>query len=210
MLRSEFENRTGEYPDSIKYKCAEREYERQTEDGHDIWEDKDEFCAAYKTNRDGLAQKIQRAADEEIWRREERHRKAMTESSALAQRLQARITELEKALDAELEWQPYSGAGTQLTQEKYEEMAANATDSDRLDDALAAQLLSEMFGFMPERIAILHVASAFERDRHGRLRIAQSFSRDPLYISSDWNYIRFDCAGCQWELIDGGLVAYED
>ena len=77
MQRPEFEKRTGEYPDSIKYDCIEREYERQTEDGHDVWKGKDEFCAAYKENRDGLAQKIQQAADNDIWRIEENYRKAL-------------------------------------------------------------------------------------------------------------------------------------
>lgn len=210
MQRSELTTRTGIYPDSTLYHVIEREYERQTEDGHDVWKDKDEFCAAYLANKDGLAERIQRETDEVIWRKEEAHRKAMTENSALVQKLNDEIERLKKALDTEREWTPCTSAGTQLTQEKYEEMDANATKLDRLDDAEAAQLLSEMFGFMPERIAVLHTVSTFERDRHGRLRVAQTFKRDSLCISSDWSYIRFDCAGCQWELIDGELVPYED
>lgn len=209
MLQAEFETLTGIFPDTILYEVIEREYNRQI-DGRDFWDNKHDFCNAYKFNEDGLASRLQAAANEAIWRREEAHRKAMIENSALVQKLNDEIERLKKALDTEREWTPCTSAGTQLTQEKYEEMDANATKLDRLDDAEAAQLLSEMFGFMPERIAVLHAVSTFERDRHGRLRVAQTFGRDSLCISSDWSYIRFDCAGCQWELIDGELVPYED
>ena len=209
MQRPEFEKRTGEYPDSIKYDCIEREYERQTEDGHDVWKGKDEFCAAYKENRDGLAQKIQQAADNDIWRIEENYRKAMTENNALVQQLQGRIAKLEKALDKELEWEPDENAGTNLAQYNYKELL-DSTTTEKLSDEKAVTLVSEMFGFMPERIEIIHDISTFERNRHGRLRVRETFTRDPLYASTDWNYVRFNCAGCQWEMIDGGLTAYED
>lgn len=91
MLQTEFETLTGIFPDTILYEVIEREYNRQTEDGKDFWDNKHEFCAAYKFNGDGLAERIRAAANEAIWRREEAHRKAMQES---ADRLEALMQEL--------------------------------------------------------------------------------------------------------------------
>ena len=79
MLQQEFEDLTGTYPDRILYDVIEREYERQDENGHDVWDDKAQFCHAYKFNEDGLAERIQAAANEAIWQMEERHRKALNE-----------------------------------------------------------------------------------------------------------------------------------
>lgn len=57
MLQSEFENLTDIFLDVLTYEAAEREYM----DGG--WASKAEFCNAYKFNEDGLAQKIQSAAN---------------------------------------------------------------------------------------------------------------------------------------------------
>ena len=142
MLRPEFERRTGVYPDRITYNVAEREYERQDENGHDVWPDKDAFCAAYRDNKDGLAERIQQQADEAIWRMEERHRCAMTDSSDRVQELCAKIRVLELALDTEREWTPCEDAGTRLPQAKYEELDKNAAGLDRLSDEHAAEMIS--------------------------------------------------------------------
>ena len=87
MTPKEFEDLTGIYPDRITYGVAEREYERQDENGRDVWPDKGAFCAAYRDNKDGLAERIQLLADEAIWRMEERHRKAMQESAERIEKL---------------------------------------------------------------------------------------------------------------------------
>jgi hypothetical protein len=57
MLLSEFQNHTDIFPDAITYEEIEREYMDER------WESKAQFCAAYKFNEDGLAEKIQRAAN---------------------------------------------------------------------------------------------------------------------------------------------------
>ena len=81
MLLSEFENLTDIKPDSILYSVIEKEYNAQTEDGKDLWTSKAQFCHAYKFDEDGLAEKCQRLANEEIWRRDEQYRKAQMESA---------------------------------------------------------------------------------------------------------------------------------
>lgn len=81
MLLTEFENLTDIKPDSILYSVIEKEYNAQTEDGKDLWTSKAQFCHAYKFDEDGLAEKCQRLANEEIWRRDEQYRKAQMESA---------------------------------------------------------------------------------------------------------------------------------
>ena len=80
MLLSEFENLTDIKPDSILYSVIEKEYNAQTDDGKDVWDSKAQFCHAYKFDEDGLAEKCQRLANEEIWRREEQHRTSQEKS----------------------------------------------------------------------------------------------------------------------------------
>lgn len=87
MLQTEFETLTGIFPDAILYEVIEREYNRQTEDGRDFWDNKHDFCNAYKFNEDGLASRLQAAANEAIWRKEEAHRKAMQESAERIEKL---------------------------------------------------------------------------------------------------------------------------
>lgn len=203
MLLSEFETHTGIYPDTLLYSVIEGAYM----DGN--WDSIAQFCHAYKFNEDGLATKIQEHANRVLWQLEEKHRTAQTENTALVQQLHKEIESLKSALDTELEWHRAEGVGTNLAQSNYEELAG-ASCVDKLSDQEAVELLSETFGFMPERIEVLHAVNTYERNRHCKLRVRDTLTRDPLYIATDWNYIRFDCAGCQWEMINGELVAYED
>ena len=58
MLIREFEERTGYYPSAKEIETIEWAY-------HEFHGDKDAFCEAYKENKDGLAQRIQRIANAE-------------------------------------------------------------------------------------------------------------------------------------------------
>lgn len=98
MLQAEFETLTGIYPDATLYSAIEREYTRQTEDGHDVWPDKYVFCESYKDNTDGLAEKIQKAADDGIWRKAENNIKVLEKNGAIIQKL----VEEKHALEASL------------------------------------------------------------------------------------------------------------
>lgn len=100
MLQTEFESLTGIYPDTILYRAAEDEYNRQTADGRDYWADKQTFCAAYKRNDDNLAVRIQSRANELLWRQEEQARQAVKKSEAIIERLKAENAALQERLDA--------------------------------------------------------------------------------------------------------------
>lgn len=105
QLRSELEALTGIYADSILSDAIKCEYERKTDDGHSVWSDKQGFCAAYKENKDGLAEKIQRAANEKIWSMKKNHLDAMTvyaERAHVLSNMQQTAENRIKELEAEL------------------------------------------------------------------------------------------------------------
>lgn len=131
MQKNEFERRTGIFPDAILYEVIEREYNRQTEDGRDFWDNKHDFCNAYKFNEGGLASRLQAAANEAIWQMEERHRKALNESGERVRKLYEQNARLEaevEALHAKLE----------ETTEHEQDIRA------KLDTALAALLVDRV------------------------------------------------------------------
>jgi len=131
MLQQEFETQTGIYPDRILYDVIEREYERQDENGHDVWPDKHTFCHAYKFNEDGLAERIQAAANEALWRQDEAHRKALNESGERVRKLYEQNARLEAEVEA--------------LHAKLEEAAEHEQDlRAKLDTALAALLVDRV------------------------------------------------------------------
>ena len=131
MLQQEFKDLTGVYLDRITYDVAEREYERQDENGRDVWENKAQFCAAYTANEDGLAERIQAAANEAIWQMEERHRRALDESGERVHKLYEQNARLEAEVEA-------LHAKLQAATEHEQDIRA------KLDTALAALLVDRV------------------------------------------------------------------
>lgn len=131
MLPTELETLTGIYPDRVLYDVIEREYERQDENGRDVWDDKAQFCHAYKFNEDGLAERIQAAANEAIWQMEERHRKALNESGERVRKLYDQNARLEVEVEA-------LHAKLQAATEHEQDIRA------KLDTALAALLVDRV------------------------------------------------------------------
>lgn len=58
MLQGEFETLTGIFPDVLLYEEAEKEY------NNGDWASKAEFCDCFKADEDGIATKVQKAANE--------------------------------------------------------------------------------------------------------------------------------------------------
>lgn len=149
MTPTEFETQTGIYPDRILYDVVEREYERQDENGHDVWDDKAQFCHAYKFNEDGLAERIQAAANEAIWQMEERHRKALTESGERVRKLYEQNARLEAEVEAlhakleEAETVPRIDPIMIRKAQRYQTLADMA-----MDDATADEVLHAVWAFI--------------------------------------------------------------
>lgn len=202
MLISEFENLTGIYPSANLYSVIERFYSESKEDKHD-------FCRAYLMNADGLAERIQEEANK---LEQAIDHKFLSKISNLEAELEAekkRADKLQQELDKELDWKPAEHTGTNMKQKEYQKLLECCT-TEVLSDEEAVKRISELFGFMPDRIQILREVQTFEFNKYGRLRVKDTYQREPLYDATDWNYIRFDCAGNQWELVNGELLAYED
>jgi len=209
MLISEFENLTGIYPSANQYSVIEKFYSESKEDKHD-------FCRAYMLNADCLAERIQTEANKLEQARENSFASAVgilenriktTEEAVI--KAEKRADELKAQLDKELDWRPAEHTGTNMSPEDYERLAESGSAIIATDEE-AKEHLSVLFGFMPDKIQIIREVQTFEVDKYHRLRVEDTYEREPLYEASDWNYIRFDCAGMQWELVNGELLPYED
>ncbi|MCR4645021.1 MAG: hypothetical protein K5695_06390 [Oscillospiraceae bacterium] len=89
MLQSEFEILADIFPDAILYECIEQAYNSGP------WLTKQEFCDAYNVNQGGLAEAVQRAANERLIE--------LGEGSAHHMKIRAQMAETIKALTDELE-----------------------------------------------------------------------------------------------------------
>lgn len=196
MTREEFEKRTGIYVPENFYAVIEKAY-------LDFKGDKDAFCVAYKNNADGLASGIQRRAELlEVEMQSASDKRAEDYKAQIAE-MKKSIEELEKSLEQEMEWQPYEDKNN-VSQSDYEDMAERPY-MEHLSDLQAKGILSEQFGFLKGRITIVHEIQRYEVNRHHVLRVVGEYRREPLYVASDWNYIRFNCGSVSYELFNGEL-----
>lgn len=201
MQRSEFEQRTGIYPTESLYKVIEKYY-------MNFEGDKDAFCAAYKENRDGLAERIRDEANKKEFEKETKSETELKKLQDENGKLQDNISYLNHRLDVEEEWKSYTDTRN-VAQKDYEKLRDNSF-TEKLTDEKAAEYINHYFGFEKNRIRILHEVPVYEINRHRALREIGKVERIPLYASSDWNYIRFDCADMMYELDDGELRLYVD
>ena len=202
MLRSEFENLTRIYPSEMLYSVIEEFYNESKLDKH-------EFCEKYMFNADGLAERIQEEANELEAEKAQQAYFEVRELKADLDKMRMDRNRLKDQLDRELDWKPAEHTGTNMKQKEYQKLLECYT-TEVLSDEEAVKRISELFGFMLDRIQILHEVQTFEVNKYNRQRVKDTYQREPLYDATDWNYIRFDCAGNQWELINGELLAYED
>ena len=193
---SEFIEKTGFEPTSDEYIRIEEAY-------YNFDGDKDAFCKKFVDENGEKKIYAARASyikelESEIVENEKAHKNTVAS-------LQKKIADLESQLDHELEWKPCTGSGTNMDQERYEHLASAGKV---LSDQEAKEIIAEECGFSPEKITILHTASAYEVNKYHQLRQAAEYDRKPVYESTDWNYIRFDCASFMYELVNGELEFY--
>ena len=196
MMISEFIDRTGFEPTASEYAKIEKAY-------YDFNGNKDEFCKAFVKN--GGEKKIYKARAEEIAQLKSQLVEMEKQHKSEMEAREKQIAELNADLDRELEWKPCDGSGTNMTQERYEHLA---NCGQVMSDEEAKEFIADECGFDPEKIHILHEVNTDEVNKHRRLRVAGTFDRAPMYESTDWNYIRFDCACFMYEFINGQLCFY--
>ena len=207
MMIEEFEKRTGFYPTQVQYEAIERAY-------MDFDGDKDAFCRAF-VKADG-EKKVYQARAAEIDRLNGKILEMDRASKRDSEVYEKRIADLQAQLDKELEWKPSEGTGTNMTQADYESLLESCTgdhgDPHVMSEDEARLLVAEEFGFNPERVEIVTTVHTYEVNKHHLLRKAATYTRQPLYNATDWNYVRFNVrgAGCTWmyEMVGGELETY--
>lgn len=93
MLLSEFETLTDTHPDVNLYRVIEHEYNEGD------WHDKAEFCNAYKFNEDGLATRLQAAANQRLIGMEEQHRRDVNTAQRREERLREENAKLTNRIE---------------------------------------------------------------------------------------------------------------
>jgi hypothetical protein len=196
MLYNEFVTLTETEVSDEEYRYIEQSY-------YDSELDKAEFCKLWKQDYDSGKWAVELAL-----RRRLRH---MTEE--LKER-EKKIAKLEEQLDREQDWKLSDRAGTHMSQENYLNLRYLALRTDGcgrvLSESDAKKLIVEEFGFQLDKIEIITEVETFEVSRHYRLRRKDTFTREPLYCATDWNYIRFNVGNLQYEMINGELEQYCD
>lgn len=202
MMMSEFEKLTGIYPTAGMYKAIEAAY-------MDFDGDKQAFCAAYKKNKDGIAEKIQRDAMQAEASEAQELANQIKSLKKDIQIQQVQITRLEEKLEREQGWKPYDDEHN-VKQADYEQLAS-ASFTEELSDEEAADMIASDFGFDRSKIVIVHEVPKYEINRSRALRKVGTYERKALYNATDWNYILFNIRGnCTmgYEMHNGELRMY--
>lgn len=114
---------------------------------------------------------------------------------------EAKIARLEKQIEQEQEWKPYTDERL-VSQEKYDHIHRAGHE---MTDAEAIEWIAQEFGFAPEKIRINRAMKTFEVNRHSQLRTIGEIDRRPMYDATDWYYVFFTVAGWEYEAYNGDL-----
>lgn len=196
MMMQEFTERTGVTPTFLEYQDIECEY-------YGFDGDKDDFCKAWVAAGGPAKLYAERVAY--IDRLKDCLTEQRKEYEAEIGRLKARISALELDLEKELDWQDTDGAGTNMEQGRYEHLERCGRE---LTEEEAKQLVHDEFGFDHELVEIIAEVSNYQVNKYHRLRKKETFERVPCYEATDWNYVRFNCRGWQYEMVNGQLRNY--
>lgn len=202
MMMSEFIERTGFEPTAEEYREIEEQY-------YEFDGDKDAFCKTWK-KQSGI-QRLTRARAEMIESLKAENLRTIQIYESQQKELIRQYEKLQKELDRELQWQDCDNCGTNMSQERFLQLNAQS-DSQCLSLEEAIELVAQEFGFNPSKIRIKTEVSSYEVNKYRRLRKKESYTRQPVYNSSDWNYVRFDVVGSMtwmWEMVNGELRQYE-
>lgn len=203
MMQYEFENLIG-------LKVTPQEYSEIESSYMACDDDKQTFCKRWV--KEGGLEKLHEARLLHI----ENLKTKVKELNQTNEILRKENANLKDQLDASLDWKPSTGTGTNYSQDDYLELERcckqyachhpfDTSDGTR-------KRIAEEFGFDAEKIVLVQNVSTYEVNRYRRLRVKDTFIRSPQWVSTDYNYVRFDvmCAGgyMQWEMINGELLEY--
>ena len=196
MMIQEFTDRTGFYPSADLYQAIEEAY-------YDFDGEKDAFCKAYKENRDGLAENIQRNTNNRSWKKHREQAAELTRRDIEIDGLKGQIKALEDKIDREQEWNPWTNERA-VKQEHYDKLRNDGT-SHEMTDAEAIEWIAGEWGFDPSKILIHRTMKTYEVNRHHQLRATGEIDRTPYYDATDWYYVFFSVCGMGYEAYNGSL-----
>lgn len=202
MLKKEFEELTGIYPSDALYRCIEAKYMEMP------MIRKEYFCNYYKNNTEGIAERIQRTADEaEIARDKEYNEQTSLLKKEIAS-LKEELKSLTRKLEQEEEWKEYVDK-RYITDSVYQTIQQDCSFQFLTEDD-AKTYIHEEFGFVLENIKIISQMPVQQKNRHGLIRDIKDkyYDRRPVYFATDLNYIAFQCCGYTYECINGELQLY--
>lgn len=200
MMKEEFEKLTGLQVGPEVYHLVECVYMNSPQ------LDKQAFCEQYKGNT-GFSNLLNLVEQELV----ELQRRVEETDAVMSQELvskDAQIKSLEEKLDKELEWKLAENTGTNLPQEEYEKVEMIIAETSPKFDAV--KFVADEWRFQEEYIRIVKTVHTYEKNRHGMLRVKDTYEREPFYVSTDWNYVRFDVNDMQYEVVNGELYFYYD
>lgn len=198
MLMQEFTDMTGFEPTMEEYQEIELMY--LNFDGS-----KQAFCEDFVER--GEPARLYKKREECIEALRKKLDKMDKDHEAGMVKLMARVAQLQEELDRELEWKPADGVGTHMSQEEYEDLAKCG---EEMNIEKATEIVCREFGFDRCKVVVNGEAVTYEVNKYGSLRMKDELERPPVYFSTDWNYIRFDCAGYMYEMVNGELKKYEE
>lgn len=111
--------------------------------------------------------------------------------------------ELEKLSEPQI----IKNMGTNMSEDDYQKLRGDG--EWEISEAEAKILINEEFGFEVSQIEIIYEVENFVSDGH-YARKHQSFSRKPQDCATDYNYVRFNVRGWQYEMVNGDLNIYYD
>ena len=203
MMQYEFENLIG-------LKVTPQEYSEIESSYMTCDDDKQTFCKRWV--KEGGLEKLHEARLSHI----ENLKTKVKELNQTNEILRKENANLKDQLDASLDWKPSTGTGTNYSQDDYLELERCCKQyacHHPLDTSDGTRnRIAEEIGFDAVKIVLVQNVSTYEVNRYPRLRVKVTFIRSPQWVSTDYNYVRFDvmCAGgyMQWEMINGELLEY--
>lgn len=200
MTIGEFIILTGIHPSWLLWTVISRVYNESQLDKH-------EWCAAYVANKDGMADLIARLSNKEYEECARNQEIEMKNARGEIAHLKEQLEKVKAQLDRELDWHPATDIGTNMSEREYQLLADDTAPMSELE---AIRRITQECGFDMACIELVPTVETFDKNKYGKCRVSGTFSRLPVWASTDWNYIRFQVCGNQWEIVNGELMAYYD
>lgn len=129
---------------------------------------------------------------------------------ATIMQLEIQIERLKVDIEKEQEWKDREESKvTTMSTADYEKLV-DAHSSRVMTPKEAADTVERWFGFNHSRVEILNRAPLYQVSRHGQVRKYSTIDRSPIYVATDWCYIRFRCSDVVYEVVNGDLFMVED